>query len=356
MATSYQKYIQRRKDELYHKGGGNPWHDPANGQFTSGPGGRKSDKLEAVAKSRDDDYEPLVATPLDDEAWEKAANLLYKEVVPSIKLDDDYELKELVSMDLADYFYTEYKNYVDSHPDDRSRINDYVEYVKENMYKVDPSFDNRSKQTDDNDGGKYASATHQPVGMFTPDPSKQTVISPGNRGSLQEYMNEYVPGKRLFESKQKYARRLSKIEDDLYRQYIDTSSIKDIKTKRAVEDKIFKEATLGNRDPEKYNLKPGDDYHNTRVASAIDKRVREKSIDFYNSQPKTDETHDLFERWQSYHQSRPKGVRFDSFEYKNWKRKDEKLMKDLAMQAMADCGYDPSENGANFICEMWNNL
>ncbi len=76
-------------------------------------------------------------------------------------------------------------------------------------------------------------------GRFTPDPSKTRVISPGDRGGLQQYMLEYVPDKGLFESKDKYKKRIDGVEAALYKQYVDTTTIKDSKTKTSVEEKKY---------------------------------------------------------------------------------------------------------------------
>lgn len=43
--------MQYRKDELYHgHGGGNPYHDPKDGKFTSGPKGIVSKVKSALRK------------------------------------------------------------------------------------------------------------------------------------------------------------------------------------------------------------------------------------------------------------------------------------------------------------------
>lgn len=144
-----------RKGELYHY---NKNHDPKNGQFTSGPGG----SISAVAASRDPKFDdPYYHSYYqDDEVWAKAEGVIYDKVIPklngAVRDDDDPELADITAIELADYFYSEYKNYVHDHPEEKGRVDDYVEYVKANATKVDPSFTVRDEN---NDGYSAISST-----------------------------------------------------------------------------------------------------------------------------------------------------------------------------------------------------
>ena len=250
-----------RKDELYHH---NPWHDPKDGTFTSGPGGASA----AVAASRDPKFDDpdYRSYNQDDEVWAKAEGVIYDKVVPKLNGVDrsDPEMEDLIAMDLANYFYSEYKNYVHDHPSEKGRIDDYAEYVKTNASKVDSNFTVRD---DDDDSGPPRNG-HLPVGRFEPPKENKTVgfddgetnaeflkkladtrdfsIRGGDIGGLTEYMLKYdeTPKKKIFESEASFNKRKKEAFDNrmaAYAMYADTSQIKDKNTKAETESRIFRE-------------------------------------------------------------------------------------------------------------------
>ena len=143
----HKRYMGYRKGELYHY---NKNHDPVDGKFTSGPGG----SISAVAASRDPKFDDPDYYQ-DDEVWAKAEEVIYNKVIPKINGvvhdRDDPEMDDISAMELAYYFYSEYKNYVHDHPEEKGRVDDYVEYVKANATKVDPAFTVKEAQTDFSD-------------------------------------------------------------------------------------------------------------------------------------------------------------------------------------------------------------
>ena len=66
--SAHQRYMQYRKDELYHF---NPNHDPKDGKFTSGPKGIISSVKSALRKFDGQDYLDKIRTARADEAAER---------------------------------------------------------------------------------------------------------------------------------------------------------------------------------------------------------------------------------------------------------------------------------------------
>ena len=252
----HKRYMAYRKGELYHY---NKNHDPKNGQFTSGPGGSNS----AVAASRDPKFDDpdYHSYYQDDEVWAKAEGVIYDKVIPklngAVRDDDDPELADITAMELADYFYSEYKNYVHDHPEEKGRVDDYVEYVKANATKVDPAFTVR----DENNNDGYSVSFEPPkdnkaAGVDSGETNAEFLkkladtrdfsIRGGDIGGLTEYMLKYdeTPKKKMFESEASFNKRKKEAFDNrmaAYTMYADTSQIKDKKEKAETESRIFRE-------------------------------------------------------------------------------------------------------------------
>lgn len=253
-----------RKGELYHY---NKNHDPKNGQFTSGPGGA----ISAVAASRDPKFDDpdYHSYYQDDEVWAKAVGVIQDKTIPKLNgVDrDDPEIGDLTAMELADYFYSEYKNYVHDHPEEKGRVDDYAEYVKVNATKINKDLTVRDENDSDDDYDVITSR-HKPVGRFEPPKENKAAevdsgetnaeflkkladtrdfsIRGGDIGGLTEYMLKYdeTPKKKMFESEASFNKRKKEAFDNrmaAYTMYADTSQIKDKNTKAETESRIFRE-------------------------------------------------------------------------------------------------------------------
>ena len=287
-----------RKGELYHY---NKNHHPRNGQFTSGPGGAST----AVAASRDPKFDDpdYHSYYQDDEVWAKAEGVIYDKVIPklngAVRDDDDPELADITAMELADYFYSEYKNYVHDHPEEKGRVDDYVEYVKANATKVDPSFTVRDennndapKESQEKLGGRsdlpgdrpgVTLSSKQFGALDNMDRRKEIVssrdfsIDPGDSAGLAKIISkaETYPKKKLFESEEAFSqRRRNEFDDRLgaATMYTDTSRIKDTKQKAEIESRIFREASRQVSDVGRYE--------GGAIRAALSDRI--KSCDSYH--------------------------------------------------------------------------
>lgn len=243
-----------RKGELYHY---NKNHDPKDGRFTSGPGGA----ISAVAASRDPKFDDpdYHSYYQDDEVWAKAVGVIQDKTIPKLNgVDrDDPEIGDLTAMELADYFYSEYKNYVHDHPEEKGRVDDYAEYVKMNATKINKDLTVRDENNSDDDYDVITSR-HEPVGRFEPPDFTWA----GDRSSLKENLAKRVPRKKgILENQNAFAQRALKEKEKVYDEYVNTSTHL-ANDKIDTEKRLFKEADADLSD------------HAINTGNALRKRMR----------------------------------------------------------------------------------